>query len=289
MNSMAEVLKGAPVAEAIKEKLNIEIQDLQKQGVTPTLATVRVGNLPDDVAYETSLTKKCRAMGIGVNNIVLDENVSQRELDETILSLNDADNVHGILVFLPLPGHLNKDTARNLIDPKKDVDGVTDISLSGVYSGANRGYSPCTAQAILEILNYYGIELRGKKIAVIGRSLVVGRPAAMLLMKENATVTICHTGTDDIPSITKGADIIVSAAGQLRLIDSDFINNGQIVIDAGTNWDEEKQGISGDVDFHKVEPLVKSITPVPGGVGVVTGTVLMAHVVDAAKPVMGNE
>jgi methylenetetrahydrofolate dehydrogenase (NADP+)/methenyltetrahydrofolate cyclohydrolase len=186
-------------------------------------------------------------------------------------------------MFRPLPKHLDNEKARKMLAPEKDIDGCTDGSLAGVFTNTKTGFPPCTAQAAMEMLHFYGIEIKGKKAAVIGRSLVIGRPVAMMLMHENATVVNCHTKTADVPSITREADILICAAGVLHSVKPEFTNPDQVVIDVGINWDEEKGGISGDADFDAVEPVVKAISPVPGGVGTVTSSVLISHVIEAAK------
>lgn len=280
---MAEILKGAPVAAAITAKLQQEVEELRARGIDPTLAILRVGEKPDDIAYERGAMKRSEKVGITVRNIVLPADVTQEAFDNTLTELNEDPGVHGILMMRPLPKHLDNEKARQMLAPDKDVDGCTDGSLAGVFTNTKTGFPPCTAQAAMEILHYYGVDPKGRKAAVIGRSLVVGRPLGMMLMHENATVVNCHTRTVDVPSITKQADILVAAAGVLRSVKPDFTNPDQIVIDVGVNWDEEKNGIAGDVDFDAVEPVVKAITPVPGGVGTVTSTVLVSHVVEAAK------
>ena len=280
---MAEVLKGAPVAAALTEKLQKEVEELREKGVDPTLAILRVGERPDDLAYERGAMKRSEKVGITVRNVVLPEDVSQEDFDKALIGLNEDHGVHGILMFRPLPKHLDNEKARNMLASEKDVDGCTDGSLAGVFTNTKSGFPPCTAQAAMEILHYYGIDPKGRKAAVIGRSLVIGRPVGMMLMHENATVVNCHTRTIDVPSITKQADILIAAAGVLRSVKPEFTNPDQVVIDVGVNWDEEKNGIAGDVDFEAVEPVVKAITPVPGGVGTVTSTVLVSHVVEAAK------
>ncbi|MBR2748735.1 MAG: bifunctional 5,10-methylenetetrahydrofolate dehydrogenase/5,10-methenyltetrahydrofolate cyclohydrolase [Firmicutes bacterium] len=280
---MAEILKGAPVAQAIADKASEDVLKLKDMGIEPCLAILRVGERPDDLAYEKGATKKAEKIGVKVLNKVLPEDVSQEDMDKALTELNDDKNVHGILMFRPLPKHLDSERARQMLDPEKDVDGTTDGSLAGVFTNTKTGYPPCTAQAAMEILKYYGVPIKGHKACVIGRSLVVGRPVGMMLMHENATVVNCHTKTEDPASIARQADILICSAGQLKNVGPEYTNPGQTVIDVGINWDEEKGGISGDCDFEKVEPVVKAITPVPGGVGTVTSTLLIAHVVEAAK------
>lgn len=280
---MAEILKGAPVAEALTEKMKQDIEEIKAQGVEPTLAILRVGERPDDLAYERGAMKRSDKAGVTARQVVLPADVSQDEFDRTLISLNEDPSVHGILMLRPLPKHLDDEKARQMLAPEKDVDGCTDGSLAGVFTNTRKGFPPCTAQAAMEILHHYGYNVQGKKVAVIGRSLVVGRPVAMMLMHENATVVNCHTRTTDVPSITREADIIIAAAGRLKNVTAEFVREGQVVIDVGINWDEDKGGISGDVDFGAVEPVVAAITPVPGGVGTVTSSVLISHVVEAAK------
>ena len=280
---MAEIYKGAPVAEAMTETMKKDVETLKAAGIEPTLAIFRVGERPDDLSYERGATKRCEKVGVTVKNVVLPADVSQADFDAALTSLNEDESVHGILMFRPLPKQLDNEKARKMLAPEKDIDGCTDGSLAGVFTNTKTGFPPCTAQAAMEILHFYNVPIKGKKAAVIGRSLVIGRPVAMMLMHENATVVNCHTRTVDVPSITREADILICAAGQLRSVSPEYVRAGQTVIDVGINWDEEKQGIAGDVDFANVEPLVGAITPVPGGVGSVTTCVLVSHVIEAAK------
>ena len=280
---MAEILKGKPVVDAMVARMQGETAALCERGVIPTLCIVRVGERPDDLSYERGAVKRCESVGIRVEKVVLPADVSQADFDEAFLAVNRDPSIHGILLFRPLPRQLDNERARQMLNPAKDVDGCTDLSLAGVFTNTKMGFPPCTAQAAMEILHHYGIDPKGKKAAVIGRSLVIGRPVAMLLMHENATVVNCHTRTIDVPSITKQADILIAAAGQLHSVKPAFTNPDQVVIDVGINWDEAKGGISGDMDFDAVEPVVRAITPVPGGVGSVTTCVLADHVIEAAK------
>ena len=281
---MAELLKGKPVADAINIRTRANVEKLMGQGITPTLAILRVGERADDLSYERGAVKRCEAVGVAVKSVVLPEDISEDDFMSELNKLNDDDSVHGILMFRPLPSQIDGEKARCAIDPKKDVDGCTDGSLAGVFIGSDIGFAPCTAQAAIEILKYYNVELKGKKGAVIGRSLVIGRPVAMMLMHENATVTICHTKTRDVPGITREADIVIAASGQMESVGQDYVRNdeSQVVIDVGIGWNEAKGKLCGDVDFDQVESGVKAITPVPGGVGSVTTSILVAHVVDAA-------
>lgn len=201
---------------------------------------------------------------------------------DALEKLNGDKTVHGILMLRPLPPQLDGERARRMLAPEKDVDGCTDGSLAGVFSGAALGFPPCTARAVIELLRFYGVDPEGKNAVVIGRSLVIGRPVAMLLLRENATVTVCHTRTRELASIARGADILIAATGRAESIGADFLREGQIVIDVGVSWSETKQKLCGDVDFDAAEPVVRALTPVPGGVGSVTTAVLASHVVEAA-------
>ena len=286
---MAEIWKGKPVAEAMTRRMTAEAEALKARGVIPTLCIVRVGERPDDLAYETGAMKRCAAVGIRVRQLILPADVTQEAFEESFLAVNRDPAVHGILLFRPLPPQLDGERIRRLLDPAKDVAGCTDGSLAGVFTNTPLGFAPCTAQAALEILHHYGVDPKGKKAAVIGRSLVIGRPVAMMLMHENGTVVNCHTRTPDVAGITRQAEILICAAGVLRSVTPEYTNPDQVVIDVGINWDPEKGGIAGDVDFDRVAPLVRAITPVPGGVGSVTTCVLADHVLRAAERTLSAE
>jgi len=279
---MANILKGADVVSALNNKTMAKIQTLKDKGITATLAIVRVGERADDIAYEKTATKRCEAVGVAVKNIVLPEDITQSKLAGYIIDLNDDNSVHGILLFRPLPKHLSDKEIRAVLKPEKDIDGITDGSLAGVFTGSGNGFAPCTAQACIEILDHYDIDCTGKRVVIIGRSFVVGKPVAMMLMGKNATVTVCHTRTVDIPSVTRNAEILIIAAGKMEGITKEYFSPGQIVIDVGINWNEDKGKLCGDVKFDDAEPVVNAITPVPGGVGTVTTSVLVSNVVDAA-------
>lgn len=280
---MASLLKGKDVAQAINLRSKNDVSTLKQNGIIPTLAILRVGNKESDLSYEKGAIKRASEAGIEVKTIVLDENVEYDEFYKTLDQLNNDNSIHGILMLRPLPSYLDNEKARLSINPSKDVDGCTNGSLSGVFTNAEFGFAPCTAQAAIEILDYYNIDVKGKNIVVIGRSLVVGKPLSLMLLNKNATVTICHTKTIDLPSITSKADIVITATGQMESLDSKYFSNNQIVVDVGISWNEAKQKLCGDVLFDEVEPIVNSITPVPGGVGSVTTSVLINHVVEAAK------
>ena len=279
---MAQLLKGAEVVSALNERIKADVSALVSRGVLPTLAILRVGEKPDDLAYERGAIKRAETVGVAVKQIVLPETVSQESLLAEIERINADDTIHGCLMLRPLPKHIDDLRAREALLPEKDIDGITEGSLAGVFSGTKRGFPPCTAKACMEILSYYGIDPAGKRAVVIGRSLVIGKPVAMMLLQKNATVTICHTKTKDMPSETRRAEILIVAAGRAGVVGVEYVSAGQTVLDVGINFDAAGR-MTGDADFAAVEPIVGAITPVPGGVGTVTTSVLMAHVTEAAK------
>ena len=288
-------LLGKEVTDALNAALQLRAAALKEKGITPTLGILRIGENPSDLSYEKGAIKRAELIGIDVRKLVLPEEASKEQVLEAIDRLNADRTVHGVLLFRPLPKHLRaySDEICNRLDPKKDVDCMTDLSNAGVFEGrGDLGFSPCTPAACMEILDHYGIDCKGKNAVVIGRSLVVGKPVAMMLMSRNATVTVCHTKTANTAELCRRADIIVSAAGVLHSLTKEFVREGQIVIDVSINWDENKPNskggmgaIAGDAVFSEVEPIVAAITPVPGGVGSVTTSVLMKHVIEAAERV----
>ncbi len=280
---MATILKGAPVAEALAAATAEKVNALKARGVTPTLAILRVGERPEDLSYERGAVKRCAAAGIEVRSVVLPPDVSQERFTETLEQLNQDPTVHGILMMRPLPAPLDNEAARKALLPAKDVDGVTDGSLAGVFTGSSEGFAPCTAQAALELLKFYDIPLKGARAVVAGRSLVVGRPAAMLLMAEGATVTICHSGTADLAAETKRGDIVLAAIGKMGFFGGSYFGPGAVVVDVGIHMDPAIGKLRGDVRFDEAEPVVSAITPVPGGLGAVTTAVLVHHVAEAAE------
>jgi len=280
---MAEILKGAPVAEALTEKMKTDVAELNAKGINPTLAILRAGERPDDISYERGAVRRAEKAGVSIKQVILPADVTQDEFDRALISLNRDKEVHGILMFRPLPEQLDNEKARKMLAPGKDIDGCTDGSLAGVFTNTKTGFPPCTAQAAMEILDFYGVDCAGKRAVVIGRSLVVGRPAALMLMHKNATVTVCHTKTADMPAIVREADIVIVAAGKMETIGAEYFRPGQTVIDVGISWNEEKGKLCGDVKFDEAEPVVSAITPVPGGVGTVTTSILVSHVVEAAE------
>lgn len=283
---MAEILKGAPVAAAITEELKARVEKLKSKNIIPTLAILRVGERPDDMAYEREAMKCCEQVGIRTLSFMLPSDCKQSELMDTIGEINQNDAIHGCLMFRPLPGHLDEWAACEALRPEKDVDSMTAASLNTVFTGHGRGFPPCTAQSCMEILDYYGIDPAGKNVAVIGRSLVIGKPVSMLLQARNATVTMCHTKTRDMPGICRRADILIVAAGKAGVVDASYTNPGQVVIDVGINAALDG-GVCGDVQFDEVSKVVRAITPVPAGVGSVTTAVLAKHVLEIAERVPG--
>lgn len=285
---MAELLKGALVARSITEKCAERAEKLQNRGVVPTLAIVRVGENDSDLSYERGAEKRCREAGIAVRGIHFAADVDNETYLSAIRELNEDNGVHGILLLMPLSPQLDEKAARKALIPGKDVDGCTAGSLAGVFMNSGEGFPPCTAQAAMELLDYYGVECKGKQAAVAGRSLVFGRPAAMLLMHRNATVTVCHSRTEEMEKVLRQADIVLVGIGKMESIGKEYFRPGQTVIDIGIHWNAEKQKLCGDVRFDEAETVVTAITPVPGGVGAVTTSVLAKHVIDAAERLSGE-
>lgn len=279
---MAEILKGAPVAAALTEALIARAEALKASGIVPVLAILRVGERPDDISYETGAMKRCAKVGVEVRQFLLAADCSKEQLLDTIREINGDSSIHGCLMFRPLPDKAAEAEACALLAPEKDVDCMTSGSLASVFTGKGAGYPPCTAQACMEILEHYGVDLTGKRATVIGRSLVIGKPVSMMLQAKNATVTMCHTRTADLPGECRKAEILIAAAGKAGVVDRSFVAPGQVVIDVGINVDENGK-LCGDVKFDEAEPIVSAITPVPGGVGAVTTAVLCKHVIEAAE------
>ena len=252
---MAKQLLGKEVTAALNEKIKANVAELEAKGVKPTLGIIRVGEREDDLSYERGATKRCETLGVAYEKFLLPADVTQEELMATIDKVNKDDSIHGVLIFRPLPKHLDEAAVIKALSPEKDVDGITDGSMVGVFAGTKQGFPPCTPQACMEILDHYGIDCTGKKAVVVGRSLVVGKPAAMMLLKKNATVTICHTRTKDMPSVVKEADIVIVAAGRAGVVDDSYVRAGQVIIDVGINVNAEGK-LGGDVAYDKVEPIV---------------------------------
>ena len=279
---MSILMKGADVAKTMKEDLTGEARRLKDRGILPSLTIVRVGARPDDLAYERGARKRMEMIGIECKVVELPETITQAEFEKTFFKINEDPKVHGILLFRPLPGHLDEGPVVSRINPLKDVDCMCPVNIAKVFSGDETGHAPCTPEAVMEMLDYYKIDPRGKKVTVIGRSMVVGKPLSMLLLKRHATVTICHTRTKDLSATCREAEILVAAEGKARMVTADMIGDGAVVVDVGINVDA-KGNLCGDVDFNAAEPVTSYISPVPRGVGSVTSSVLAKHVLKAAE------
>lgn len=279
---MARILKGADVTAALQNEITQSVAALKEAGVFPCLAIVRAGEKSGDIAYENGAARRCEKLGVAVRKFFIPETAPQDELLSVIAQINADATIHGCLLLRPLPRQFDDETVRNALCPAKDVDGITDASLAGVFAGTGSGFAPCTPSACIEILDHYGVALKGRKAVVIGRSLVVGKPAAMMLLGRDATATVCHTKTRDMPAICRQADVLVVAAGRAGIIGREYFSSAQTVIDVGINADGDGK-LCGDVNFAEAEAIVDAITPVPGGVGAVTTCVLIKHVVEAAR------
>ena len=278
---MAEILTGAPVAEAMIRRLIPRAERLNAAGVTPRLAIIRLGEVGSQLAYQHSTQRILKHIGAEAECFVLAENCPQAELFSLVEEINRRGDIQGCLILRPLPSSVDEQAVCAALRPEKDVDGITPASLGAVFTGIGGGYPPCTAQACMELLDHYGVDLAGKNIVVIGRSLVVGRPLAMLLQARDATVTLCHSRSRDLPGLCRGADILIAAAGSPGLIGGEHLSPGQTVIDVGINTVRGR--LCGDVRFDEAEAIVRRLSPVPGGVGAVTTAVLAKHLIDAAE------
>ncbi len=279
---MTQILNAKPVVQAMKENLRQEVAALQAEGKAPTLGIIRVGSRADDVYYENNIIKNCETVGIATKTYPLDLNISMEEFTAVMTQVNDDPSVHGIMLFRPLPPQLDEEVIKHLISADKDIDCMSPLNLEKVFEGDMSGLLPCTPAAVMAILRHYDIELKGANAVVMGRSLVVGKPLSMMLLQDNATVTICHSRTRNLPEVAKNADIVIAAMGRARMIDDNYVAENSIVIDVGIN-DAGDGKICGDVDYDAVVDKVKAITPVPGGVGSVTTTILLNNLVRACK------
>ena len=279
---MSIIMKGAPVAHKIQENLEEEVIELRKSGKIPSMTFIRVGHREDDLVYQRSAQRRMDKIGIECKVLEIEEDASEEEVIEKISEVNADPSVDGILLFRPLPHHLHEEILKNCIDPKKDVDGMRDENISKIFDGNAMGFAPCTAEAVVELLDYYGIETAGKNAVIIGRSRVIGKPVSMLLLTKDATITICHRKTENLEEICKRADILVVAAGCKNIVTEDMVSDKCYVIDVGINVNADG-GICGDVEYEVLKDKVAGITPVPGGVGGITTAILANHVVRAAK------
>ncbi|HZK29138.1 MAG TPA: bifunctional 5,10-methylenetetrahydrofolate dehydrogenase/5,10-methenyltetrahydrofolate cyclohydrolase [Clostridia bacterium] len=279
---MANILYGKDVADQATEQLIGRARALGENGIEPTLAIVRVGEKSDDLAYERGALKRAERIGVRVVVRALPLDVSQEAVERELQMINEDDTIHGCLLFRPLPASLDEQRICDTLHPGKDVDGMSSASMASLFMGTGDGFAPCTAEASMAMLKHNKIQIKGARVVVIGRSLVIGKPVAMMLLKENATVTICHTRTVDLPAVTRESDIIIACAGKAEMVTRDMVVSGQTVIDVGINVTEDGR-LTGDVAFDEVEPIVADISPVPRGVGSVTTTILMGHVIEAAE------
>ena len=272
-------LRGKKVSDGIKEYVSKELETLS---FVPKLVIVRVGENPDDMSYERGATKKLKSFGLDVASYVFPQDISDEDFKKAFKDINEDDEVTGILLLRPLPRTINEKDIENMIDPKKDLDGISPINIAKVFAGDTTGFSPCTAEAVIEVLKAYDIELTGKRVTVVGRSMVVGKPVSMLLLKENATVTMTHTRTVDLKKTCSDAEIVIAAAGRAKMLNSDYCGQDAVMIDVGINVDENGK-LCGDVDYATLDGKASAATPVPGGVGTITTAVLAKHLIQAAK------
>ena len=280
---MGQIIKGKPVGDALSEILKGECEALVKEGIQPKLAILRVGAKPNDLSYERGALKKCDTIGIVAEVTELSEDTTQEQYIEALEKLNKDSSVHGILTFRPLPKGIDEEVIKNVISPEKDVDCFSPMNTAKLMEGDKTGFPPCTPTAVVEILKHYNVPLKGANVVVLGRSMVVGKPVSMLLLGENATVTICHSKTQDLAKVCSQADVLVAGVGRARMVTSDYIKEGAVVIDVGINAKPEGGGICGDVDTDDVVEKASMVTPVPAGVGSVTTSILAKHVIKACK------
>jgi methylenetetrahydrofolate dehydrogenase (NADP+) / methenyltetrahydrofolate cyclohydrolase len=281
---MAEILKAKPVADAIKADMIQRVEACKARGITPKLGIIRVGARPDDLFYEGGAKKTCAGVGMDCQVFEYPEDIDQASFEKAVVEIGAKKDVNGILMFSPLPKHLNERKIRTLIPVEKDVDCLTTSGAAKVFTDDLTGFPPCTPSACMEMLKFYNIPIKGKRCVVVGRSLVVGKPLAMLLLREHGTVTICHSRTENLPGVCQGAEILIAAVGKAKMIKGNFVKAGQIVIDVGINPDPDNPGkYCGDVDFAQAEPIVARISPVPGGVGSITTSVLCKHTITACE------
>lgn len=281
---MAERLAGKAVADAMKAELSQKVTAIKAKGITPKLGIIRVGARPDDLFYEGGAKKTCEAIGMAYQVFEYPVDIEQAAFEQAVISVGANKEINGILMFAPLPKQLDEKKIRNLIPVEKDVDCMTIGSAAKVYTDDPTGFPPCTPTACMDILKFYNIPLKGKKAVVLGRSQVVGKPVAMLLLREHATVTICHSRTDNLPAVCAEADVLIAAVGRAKMVKANFVKPGQVIIDVGINEDPDNPGkYCGDVDYAEAEPIVAKITPVPGGVGSVTTVVLCKQTIQACE------
>ena len=275
-------MRGKAVSDSIRDAVRKDAETVERElGRKPRLTIVRCGTSPDQIAYERSVEKQAKTFGIDAEILAFPEMIGDSLFMRKFMELNESRTTDGILLLRPLPSHLNEGFALSCMDSQKDVDGVSPVSAAGIYLGTE-GFAPCTAEAVMELLRFYGISVAGKEVVIVGRSAVVGKPLALLMLSANATVTICHSKTRHLEAVCRRADILVAAIGKPRFIRADFLKEGAVVVDVGMNTDENGK-LCGDVDFEGCREKAAFMTPVPGGLGAVTTAVLMRHTAEAAK------
>jgi len=279
---MAALMKGAACAKAIRSGIEASVELLRAQKIQPGLGILRIGEREDDIAYERSAIKKAEQVGIAVKKTVLPQESTTEQCLQALAALNQDPAVHGILLFRPLPKHIDEDAVIRAMAVEKDIDGMTPGSLAKVFMGESDGFAPCTAEAVVRLLSYEQYPWKGKHAVVLGRSLVVGKPLAMLMLAKNATVTVCHSATENLPEVCAQADLLVAAIGRARMIDKSYIKPGAVVVDVGINVDEQGT-LCGDVDTESALERAELVTPVPGGLGAVTSWLLLEHVIKVAE------
>lgn len=279
---MAELLEGKKVAAHLSEQIKAAVNESEKVGISPKICFVRVGDLEDSISYENAAMKRFEKLGIKTEQLHFKEDVSENEFLDKFKEVNWDVTVHGILLLQPLPKHIDIKKAARVMRSHKDIDGLTVMNLGKVLTNATDRLEPCTPAAVMEMLNYYDVDLEGKNVTIVGASAVVGKPLSLLMLNKNATVTTCNLHTKDLVESCKNADIIVSAAGAINLIKEEHVKPGTVVVDVGINFNEEGKMV-GDVDFENVEKIVSKITPVPGGIGAITTTVLAQHLMKAVE------
>ena len=278
---MAQILYGKPVVEALKIKFKKENEYWASKNIAPKIAIVRVGNKKDDIAYEARIEKNCNELGVELIKSIVDDNINTVNLIKFINNLNQDDSVHGILVFRPLPDTIDTMQVKNSINPIKDIDSMTSINAEKIFSGDQNALAPCTPLAVIEILEFYNYDLSSLKIGIVNRSLVLGKPLAMMLLEKNATISIGHSKTKDLTFFTQNSDIVITGIGKADFFNAEYFNKNSTIIDVGINFNEN--GMCGDVDFKSVEPMANAISPVPGGVGTVTSMMLFMNIMKAMK------
>ena len=275
-------LEGKPVVQSLRDDIKQRVQKLSDKNIIPTIQIIRVGEREDDISYEKGILKNCEMLGIKSQVVPLPMDITMTELMKVIEESNEDKDIHGIMLFRPLPAQLDPDILSKAISPAKDIDSMSPVNLEKVFEGKSDSFAPCTPKAVIELLKYYKIPLNGANVVVAGRSLVVGKPLTMLLLDENATVTVCHSRTKDMPSITAKADIVVAAIGKAKFMSEEFFRPESIVVDVGIN-DAGDGKICGDVDYDRVIDKVKALNPAVGGIGTITTTILLSHVIMACE------